>query len=138
MTGVDLAEAAGTRAALAVDHERRRPVGPALVDVRAARLFTDGDEPEIVDRRPEFAVALADAHGHAHPLGLALPDLEAVLGRHSGLAQATPQRSLLRGGHPRHDGGTLHDVGALEAAGVPVVVDSTENDRGAGDEGVDH
>ena len=58
---VDLAEAARPRAAFAVDHEGRRAVGPALVDVRAPRLLAHGDEPEIVDGRPEPAVALADA-----------------------------------------------------------------------------
>ena len=52
VAGVDLAEAARPRAALAVDHERRGAVGPALVDVRAARLLAHRDEAEVVDRSP--------------------------------------------------------------------------------------
>ena len=50
MAGVDLAEAAGPGAALAVDHEGGGAVGPALVDVRAARLLAHGDQAEVVDR----------------------------------------------------------------------------------------
>ena len=114
--GVDLAEAARPRAALAVDHERRGAVRPALVDVGAARLFAHRHEAEVVDRRPELAVPLADADGHAHPLRLALPDVEAVLGRHAGLAQTPQQRALdradaihqMQGGGPRHDVDPLH------------------------------
>ena len=77
VAGVDLAEAAGPGAALAVDHEGRGAVGPALVDVRAARLLAHGDEAEVVDGRPELAVALADAHRDPHPVRLALRDVEA-------------------------------------------------------------
>ena len=50
MARVHLAEAARPRAAFAVDHEGRRAVGPALVDVRAPRLLAHGDQPEVVDR----------------------------------------------------------------------------------------
>ena len=114
VAGVDLAEAAGPGAALAVDHERRRAVGPALVDVRAARLLAHRHQAEVVDGRAELAVALADAHRHAHPRGLALRDVEAVLGRHAGLAQAAQQRALARAAHVRCGAcGPRHDVGAL-------------------------
>ena len=92
---VDLAEAAGPGAALPVDHEGRRPVGPALVDVRAARLLAHRDEPEIVDGAAEAAVSLSDVDGHPHPGRLPLPDVEARLGRHAGLAQPTKQWALL-------------------------------------------
>ena len=100
---VHLAEAACSRAPLAVDHEGRGAVGPALVDVRAARLLAHGDQAEVVDGAPELAVALADADGHPHPVRLALPDVEAVLGRHPGLAQAAEQRTLPRAPTRRAD-----------------------------------
>ena len=47
VAGVDQAEAAGPGAALAVDHERGRAVGPALGDVGAARLLAHGDQVEV-------------------------------------------------------------------------------------------
>src|ERR1700689_2012190 len=116
MAGVDLAEAALPRAALAVDHEGRGAVGPALVDVRAPRLLADGHEPEVVNGRPELAVALADAHGDAYPIRLALPDVEPVLGCHPRLAQAAQERTLHRRRGARCVGGALHHVVTVEAA----------------------
>src|SRR5580704_14932722 len=94
MAGVHLTEATRTRAAFAVDHEGRRAIGPALIDIGAPRLLAHGHEPEVVDRRTELAVTLADAYRDAHPDRLALPDVEAVLGRHPGLAQAPQERTL--------------------------------------------
>src|ERR1700729_4077518 len=94
MAGVHLAEAAGPRAALAVDHERGGAVGPALVDVRAARLLAHGDEPEVGDGRAELSVALADVHGHPHPVRLALPDVEAFVRVHPRLAQTAQEWAL--------------------------------------------
>src|SRR5580698_6564407 len=110
MAGVYLAETAGPRAALAVDHEGGGAVGPALVDVRAARLFAHGDEPEVVDGRAELAVALADAHGHPHPVRLALRDVEARLGCHPRLAQPAQERALRLRRRAQQIGGALHDV----------------------------
>ena len=50
VAGVDEAEPAGPRAALAVDHEGGGAVGPALEDVRAAGLLAHGDEVEVAHR----------------------------------------------------------------------------------------
>ena len=49
--GVDEAEAAGPGAALAAQHERGRPLLPALVDVRAAGLLADGHEVQVAHDR---------------------------------------------------------------------------------------
>src|SRR5271156_5693278 len=110
MARVHLTEATRPRAAFAVDHEGRRAVGPALIDVGTPRLLAHGDEPEVVDRRTELAVALADAHRDAHPVRLALPDVEALLGRHPGLAQAAQERTLPSRRRSREVGGALYDV----------------------------
>ena len=69
--GVDEAEAAGAGAALAVDHEGRGAVGPALEDVRAARLLAHGDEVEVADRLLQPQVVVADPDARHGPLGLA-------------------------------------------------------------------
>ena len=72
---VDQAEAASSRAALAVDHERRGAVGPALEDVRAAGLLADRDEVELAHRRAEPEVAPARSRASTRsPLGLAARD----------------------------------------------------------------
>src|SRR5271170_4972333 len=131
MAGINLAEAAGACAALAVDHEGGGAVGPALVDVRAARLLAHGDEPEVVDGRSELAVALADAHGHPHPVRLALPDVEPLLGYHPRLAQPAQERALRLRRCTQQIGGALDDVVAIEAV-------RTEGRSGARHERVDH
>ena len=94
VAGVDLAEAAGPGAALAVDHEGRRAVGPALVDVRAPASSHTVTRPRSCTVGPERAVALADAHRHPHPRRLARLEVQPVLGRHPGLAEAAQQRPL--------------------------------------------
>jgi hypothetical protein len=45
LAGVDLAEVAAPRAAVAADEERRLAVLPALEDVGAARFLADGVQP---------------------------------------------------------------------------------------------
>ena len=61
MAGVDLAEPAGPGAPRAVDHEGGGPVGPALVDVRAAGLLAHRDQVEVAEvvLEPEVVVAHA-------------------------------------------------------------------------------
>ena len=59
VAGVDQAEPAGPGAALAVDHERGGAVGPALGDVRAARLLAHGDQLEVAHRALQAQVVLA-------------------------------------------------------------------------------
>src|SRR5664280_1757434 len=63
--GVDLAEPAGAGAPCAVDHERGRSDRPALVDVRTAGFFADGDEIEVTKAVLEAQIVVG------HP-GLAL------------------------------------------------------------------
>jgi len=45
------AKAARARAAFARDHERRRPLAPALPTIRALRLFAHGVQPQVGDQR---------------------------------------------------------------------------------------
>ena len=101
VAGVDLAEAAGPGAALAVDHEGGRAVGPALVDVGAARFLAHRDQPEVVDGLAERAVLLAHAHRDPQPLGLACSTMR---DRASGATPAWRRRrssgSLDRSGRP--------------------------------------
>ena len=98
---VDQAEPARAGAASTVHHEGCRPVGPALEDVRTARLLADGDEPGIVDRPPERQVAVPHPCRHAEPVRLARAE------RHTGvrigtcLAEPPKQRSLAAGGEAR-------------------------------------
>ena len=71
--GVDQAEAAGPRAALAVDHEGGGAVGPALEDVRAAGLLAHRDQVEVAHRRASGAGSRAHRRGlDPQPVGLAL------------------------------------------------------------------
>ncbi len=65
---VDLAEAARPRAAVAVDHERRGAIGPALVDVRAAGLLAHGVQVEPAGQLLQLEVAVVEAGPHAHPV----------------------------------------------------------------------
>ena len=75
--GVDQAEAAGPGAALAEDHERGGAVGPALVDVRAARLLAHRVQLEAAGQDLEVPVPRAEPGPHLHPLGTT----ERVVGR---------------------------------------------------------
>ncbi len=73
LAGVDQAEAARTRAAVAEDHERGGAVGPALVDVRAAGFLAHGVEVELRTSRLSLAEVVAEVGLHPHPLGPARP-----------------------------------------------------------------
>ena len=52
---IDLTETASTRATVAVDHERRRTVRPALEDVGATGLLADGHQAEAAHRLAQRA-----------------------------------------------------------------------------------
>ena len=65
MAGVDLAEPAGPGAAGPVDHEGRRPVRPALVDVGTARLLAHRHQIEVAEVVLESEVPVA--HGRLRP-----------------------------------------------------------------------
>jgi hypothetical protein len=89
VAGVDEAEPAGPGAALAVDHERGRAIGPALEDVGAAGLFADGDQAQVAHGVLQAQVARRRAEPRLQPVGLAGGDLQSV--GHSRLRQAPPQ-----------------------------------------------
>ena len=57
--GRDRAEAAAARADVAEEHHGGGAFAPALADVRAARLFADGEEVELAERLLELVVAIA-------------------------------------------------------------------------------
>src|SRR3712207_9085118 len=57
--GAHVAEAAAPRARVAEDHERRGAALPALADVGAGRLLTDGVEVLVLDQLRQRAVARA-------------------------------------------------------------------------------
>ena len=80
MARVDEAEPAGSRAALAVDHERRRAVGPALEDVRAAGFLADRDEVELAHRRTEPDELRADPQLTRSHSGLRLDSATPLVG----------------------------------------------------------
>ena len=72
LAGVDVAVAAGARARVAEDLERRGALAPALGDVRAARLLADGVQARAVDQLLDVEVAAVGARrAHLHPLGAA-------------------------------------------------------------------
>jgi len=68
----DVAVAAGPGAGAAQDHERRRPVVPALADVGAVCLFADGVEAESLHQPLEPVVVLRPWGAHLQPLGFGL------------------------------------------------------------------
>ena len=75
LTGVDQAEPARTRAAVAVEHERGGAVGPALEDVRAARLLAHRHQVELAHGLLEREIARPDLHLGPQPPRLPLGDL---------------------------------------------------------------
>ena len=77
LAGVDEAEAARPRAAVAEHHERGRAVGPALRQVRATGVLAHRDEPEGADRVLERHHRGVVAHLRAQPRRLARPDRRA-------------------------------------------------------------
>ena len=83
LAGVDQAEAARPGAALAVDHERGRAVGPALGQVRAAGLLAHGDEVEVAHGPLERA-------GTSGPWWTFGPQPVRLAGRRSAGPPATP------------------------------------------------
>ena len=87
MPGVDQAEPARPRAALAVDHERGRAVGPALEDVGAARLLAHRHEPEVAHGPPQPEELVAHAGRDPQPRRLARRSGQPRTGVHPGLAQ---------------------------------------------------
>ena len=85
LAGVDVAVAAGARAGLAEDLERRRAASPALGDVRAARLLADRVQPRAVDQLLHVEVAaVLRRRAHLHPLGAARAFGDGQRGLHRG------------------------------------------------------
>ena len=74
LAGVDVAVAAGARAGVAEDLERRRAAAPALGDVRAARLLADRVQRQAVHELLDVEVrGVLRRRAHLHPLGAARP-----------------------------------------------------------------
>ena len=92
--GVHQAEAARPGAALAVDHEGGGAVGPALRQVRAARLLAHRDEVEVAHRLADRDDVVGEPQRCPHPLGLAAADVEAL--GDAGLARAGRPASVCR------------------------------------------
>ena len=125
---VDETEAARAGAPIAQDHERRGVVGPALVDVRAARFLAHGVEIELLDQSLRLAEVGAEIGAHPHPFGTARArGLHRFV--HSGLGEPAEQahrRAAGRSGVDRHRRTreraqivgvlTPHDVLALDVA----------------------
>ena len=72
VAGVDLTKPTRSRAPGPVDHEGGGPVGPALVDVRAACLLAHGDQVEVAEVMAQFLIAGSHCHRHAQPWRLPL------------------------------------------------------------------
>ena len=71
---VDEAEAAGAGAAVTEQHQRRRAVGPAFRQVRAAGVLAHGDEPELAHAALEPHHLRAEMDLGSQPVGLASLD----------------------------------------------------------------
>ena len=68
LPGMDVAIAAGSRARVAEDLERRCSPSPALADVGAARLFADRVQPSLAHEALDLVVARVDARpADLHP-----------------------------------------------------------------------
>src|SRR5260370_21991787 len=101
MTGIDLAEATGARATRPVDHERGRPLGPALEDVGASGLFADRDQVEGAHRALEADILGPEVRLDAKPVRLALAERLCRTDVHAGFPQPAEQPYGDRGGTRR-------------------------------------
>ena len=94
--GLHGAEAAGARARVAEDHDRRRALVPALADVRAAGLLADGVEVQAAEQALEVVVVLAGRHPGADPVGMAAEGGRAVGSRRGRRRHRTRSRAARR------------------------------------------
>ena len=67
--GLDGAELAGARTAVAEDHEGGAALVPALAQVRAARALTDGVQPQVLHEAADVGAVAAGVDLDADPLG---------------------------------------------------------------------
>ena len=104
---VDLAEPARARAAVTEDHECRRAIRPAFVDVRAAGLLAHGVQVEITDEPLEPEVLVVEPGAHLHPLRA--PRRRIDFRMHARLGQAAEQPNRYTGGSRAREG--CHVVG---------------------------
>ena len=93
LAGVDQAEPAGPGAAVAVDHERGRAVGPALEDVRAAGLLAHRDQVEVAHGPAQAEELVAHPGRDPQPRRLALGQGQPAVGVDAGLAQPDASRA---------------------------------------------
>ena len=71
LAGCDIAEGAGAGADAAQNHHGDMLLGPALADIRARRLFTDGIELQRADEILRFDILPAQRCPNAKPIRLA-------------------------------------------------------------------
>ena len=77
--GLDRAEPARPGAGVAEDHDRGRPLVPALPDVRAVGLLADRVQLEAAEESLELVVVVARRNPGADPVGMA-PDRKGAVG----------------------------------------------------------
>ena len=87
-TGLDGAEAAGTGAGVAEDHDRRRALLPALPDVGAAGLFADRVEGQVAQHALQLVIVGARWQPSPDPFGVPTERLRAVRRRRGKRAAA--------------------------------------------------
>ena len=69
VAGIDCTELAGTGTDISHKHDCGRSRTPALVNIGAHRLFTDGTELMVVDSIPHLFILAAMLHLDAQPIG---------------------------------------------------------------------
>jgi len=74
-TFADGTEPAMTRADVAAEHERRRPIIPALEDVRTTRFLTNSVQVQALDQFEHLVLIGRIAKADAQPFGLWLTNL---------------------------------------------------------------
>ena len=72
LTFSDCAKAAMTRADVATEHERRRPISPTLEDVRTTRFLANGVQVESFDQLQHLVLIGWIAEANAQPFGFGL------------------------------------------------------------------
>ena len=81
LPALDRAKAAGPRADVSQDHERRRAAGPALRAVRATRTLADGLQAQLADQASRERHPARGGDRPLEPLGQSAPRRRALPGR---------------------------------------------------------